>query len=257
MTQKDNILQELKELNSGLAGISREPVYAVPAGYFDGLASRVLGRIKAMEADNAADELAYLAPGLKLSKQLPYSVPQGYFEGLAASMLAKTSQEESPASELESLSPLLSQLKKESRTGHPYSVPAGYFETLGQQPYGVSENKPAKVISLSVSRRTWFRAAVAAVVTGIIVMAGYLLLGEKEPGGKALAKFTRDVKKMDDSQKENLIHFIEAGLSGQETAQVNTDSKAEVKNLLEGISEEELKSFQQQSEDIQDVLMTE
>ena len=84
MTRKDNILQELNELNSTLATITPQNPYTVPVGYFDGLAARVLNRIKAMEAANAAKELGYLSPALSdFSKQIPFSVPQGYFEGLA------------------------------------------------------------------------------------------------------------------------------------------------------------------------------
>ena len=83
MTQKDNILQELNELNSKLAGHAQN-VYSVPEGYFDGLIATLLKRIKAMEAANADEELAILSPALKATgKQLPYTVPAGYFHGLA------------------------------------------------------------------------------------------------------------------------------------------------------------------------------
>lgn len=259
MTQKDNILQELKELNSSLSAVSNQEVYTVPAGYFEGLAPRVLNRIRALEATDTASELVYLSPFVSgISRNTPYQVPQGYFDNLAENSLKLIHQDKevSAADELGALSPLLSGLKKETAASGPYSVPEGYFDSLNQ-PGRVIEMKPAARV-VSITRRTWFRAAVAAVITGVIVMAGYLLLGsENEPGGRALSKFSRDVKKMDDTQKENLIDFIDAGLSGTETAQVSPGNKSEVKDLLEGISEEELSNFQQQTEDIQDVLMTE
>ena len=70
MTQKDNILQELNELNSSLASLYSKNIYTVPVGYFEGLADQVLGRIKATEATNATDELVHLPPLLsKLSKK--------------------------------------------------------------------------------------------------------------------------------------------------------------------------------------------
>ena len=297
MTEKDNILQELSELNSTLATITPQNVYTVPAGYFDGLAAQVLNRIKAME------ELSSLSPMLSSSsKQLPFSVPQGYFEGLAEKALQTIRESKTTLSakeELETLSPLLSGLKKEM----PFSIPQGYFESLAENklqsigesntnlsakeelatlspllsglkkemPYSIpqgyfeslteniskQENKPAaKVISLT--SRKWFRYAAAAVVIGIISMTGFMLIsGEKEPGGKALAKLTSDVKKMNDIQKDDLMDFIDAGMNGDETAQVSTDNKsAEVKNLLQGISEDELKDFEEQTEDLGDVLMT-
>ena len=62
---------------------------------------------------------------------------------------------------------------------------------------------------------------------------------------------------MNDTQKDDLMDFIDAGMNGDETAQVNTDNKAdEVKNLLKDVSDEELKDFQEQTEDVADVLMT-
>jgi hypothetical protein len=46
-------------------------------------------------------------------------------------------------------------------------------------------------------------------------------------------------------------------MNGKETARINPDNKSnEVKDLLKGISDEELKDFQEQTEDIEDVLMT-
>ena len=257
MTQKDNILHELNELKSSLATINAQNVYTVPVGYFDGLAAQVLNRIKAMEATNVTEELGYLSPMLSnLSKQMPYSVPVGYFEGFEANLLQSVRESndyQTAKEELETLSPLLNGLKKEM----PYSVPQGYFEQLAST-ITKGENKPViKVVS--ITSRTWFRYAAAALVIGLVTITGFLLIGkgEKEPGGKALAKLTRDIKKMDETQKDNLIDFIDAGMSGQESAQVTSpNNKSEVKDLLKGISDEELKDFQEQTEDVQDVLTT-
>jgi hypothetical protein len=300
MTPKENILQELSELNSSLS-LNQQNVYTVPAGYFDGLSVLVLNRIKALEATNAIEELGHLSSMLgKMSKQIPYIVPQGYFEGLAVNVLqaiAESNINQDAKEELTSISPLLSGLKKDM----PFSVPQGYFEGLAEKamqsvqetksnqtaseelttlspllsglkkemPFAVpqgyfesltenisrEENKPtAKVLSLT--SRKWFRYAAAAIVTGIIATIGFILIGDKKkPGGDALAKFTLDVKKMDETQKDDLIDFID--MNAKETAQVDIDTKTnEVKNLLQGISEEELNDFQEQTEDLEDVLMT-
>ncbi len=256
MTQKDNILQELNELKSSLINISRDNVYTVPVGYFDGLAAQVLSRIKAIEAVNGVEELGYLSPMLgNISKQMPYTVPTGYFEEIAEKALQTVhtnNHEQSAKEELATLSTLLSGLNKKM----PYAVPQGYFENLAKK-INTQETRPvAKIIS--ITSRKWFRYAAAAAITGIIFLAGFSYFSnEKVPGGKALAKFTRDIKKLDDTQKDNLINFIDAGLKGDETAQINTDNKKEeVKDLLQGVSAEELKDFEEQTEDIQDVLMT-
>ncbi len=253
MIQKDNILQELIELKSSLATITPKNVYTVPVGYFDDVLAQVLNRIKASEAVNAVEELSYLSPMLsRISKQMPYAVPVGYFEELGEKSVNDNNDHQTVTEELETLSPLLSGLKKQM----PYSVPRQYFETLTEK-INVGENDPSSKI-ISLTSRKWFRYAAAAVITGLFVMAGFLFSrSEKESGGKALAKFTRDVKKMDETQKDKLMDFMDAGMSGDETAQVNTGKKSdEVKNLLQGISEEELKDFQEQTEDIQEVLLT-
>jgi hypothetical protein len=260
MTQKDNILQELNELKSTLNLAARQNVYTAPAGYFDGLAAQVLSRIKAMEAADAAEELDHLSPVLKgMSKQIPYSVPSGYFEGLAENAIAaaKSTGLQTDKEELESISPLLSGLKKEM----PYAVPQGYFESLTKNSIA-EENKPvlstmrgAKVIPLT--HRKWFRYAAAAVVAGLVAISGLLMFNTKEKTAVILGKVEKDVKNMDETQKDNLADFIDAGMNGKETAQVNNAAKtSEIKSLLQGISEEELKAFEQQTEDLGEVLMT-
>lgn len=258
MTQNKNILQELKELESSLAGLAAQNIYSVPDGYFEGLAGQVLNRIKAMEAANATEELGYLSPMLSnMSKQIPYTVPAGYFEGMEEKLMQSVRESndyQTTTEELETLSPLLSSLKKEM----PYSVPQGYFENLAVD-INTQKNK-TKTKVVSIGSRKWFRYAAAAVITGAIIMAGFLYFNnnsDNASGVKVMAKFTRDVKKMDETQKDDLIDFIDAGMNGNETADVNTEIKSkEVKKLLQDISDEELKDFQEQTEDIEDVLMT-
>jgi len=55
MTQRDNILQELSELQSSLLNAGTQNVYRVPGGYFDNLAEQVLNRIRALDTENAAE----------------------------------------------------------------------------------------------------------------------------------------------------------------------------------------------------------
>jgi len=256
MTQRDNILQELTGLNSMLVNLLPQNPYAVPGGYFDGLATTVLNRIKAMETGSAMEELSHLSSELSnASKQMPFAVPVGYFDGLAEKAILISKDYQNAGEELEAISPMLSGLKKQL----PYSVPQGYFENLADKNTSEQYQPTAKVVSFT--KRKWFRYAAAAVVVGIIATTAFLFLfpgANKEAGGQALAKFTRDIKKMDEKQKDNLIDFIDAGMSGKETAQVNTpeNKSTEVKKLLQGISDEELNSLNEQTEDIQDILMT-
>ncbi len=248
--------EELSHLSPLLSTIDKQMPFTVPSGYFEGVEEYLVQSvIKNQAAQTPKEELETLSPLLSnLKKEVPYSVPQGYFDELAARMMQSVNERndyQTAKEELETLSPLLSGLKKEM----PYSVPQGYFEQLAS-PINNEENKPAAKV-IAITSRKWFRYAAAAVVVGIVTLTGFLLLGdEKEPGVKALAKLSRDVKKMDETQKDNLIDFIDAGLSGEETVQANPATNSEIKDLLKGISEEELTDFQEQTEDIQDVLMT-
>lgn len=243
MNENNLILKELAELNSTLAQIGREQVYSVPAGYFDTLAEQVLSRIRAMEAGSAGEEIAELSPLLKSLKGAnPYEVPVGYFNSLSTSVPAVEAL--GAREEIASLSPLLSSIDRKG----PYTVPAGYFETL--QP-----KSRARVVSMFQTR--WFRMAAAAMLAGIFILTGFYIFNGRTTDKAPMAKFTRDVKKMNDAQKDDLIDFIDAGLTGKEQAKNSTESKTnEIRNLLHDIPENELKDFQEQTEDINDVLMT-
>ena len=201
MTQRNNILQELQELNSSLGEIQAARVYSVPEGYFENLAELVLMKIR---------------------------------EG-----------EVSSAEEIDNLSPLLSKASRKM----PFEVPGGYFDQPLQRPQ-------AKIVS--ITRVKWFRIAAAAVVSSAILLAGWLYFGpgaNERKANRVFVKLSRDINKMTETQKDNMIDYIDAGLDGNETAQ-GINRVTEVKELLKDVSEEELKLFQEQSEDIEEVLMT-
>lgn len=289
MTQKDNILQELRELNSPLAGHTRQNVYSVPAGYFEGLAAQMLRRVKALEAAGSTEELFYLSPLVNdLSRKVPYTVPAGYFENLASlvllrikAMQADTAGEElsllSPTlsnllrqmpytvpagyfdslsldhiirehaagakEELESLSPLLSSLKKEM----PYSVPEGYFEQVAERPAAETRTRV-----VSFTSRKWFRYAAAAVITGLIVLAGFLTFGKNDSSeGQSLARMkkqlNKEIKKMSDKELDDFIQYTDAGLDGSENAKAAVAE--DVKDLLKDVPENELKEFLEETSD--------
>jgi hypothetical protein len=244
MTPKNNIAQELRDLESSLADLSAQNTYSVPEGYFDQLADRVLSRIRAMEAATAAEELGHLSPLLsQLPKTMPYTVPAGYFESLESTLVSVAMYgEQEAAEELENISPLLSGLKKEM----PYSVPAGYFDTISAP---VAASQPAaKVVSMGSSRK-WFRYAAAAVVTGVIAILGFLYLSNgntETTEGTSMARYQKsmlkELKKTSDTELNEFVkQFDEAGLSAEETA--STDTNKEVKELLKDIPETELKQF--------------
>ena len=66
-------MNELRDLDSTLGNLSPQNLYDVPTGYFEGLPTQVMNRIKAVEATNAKEELEYLSPLLSnVSKEMPY-----------------------------------------------------------------------------------------------------------------------------------------------------------------------------------------
>ena len=100
MKQPNDILNELREMNSPLADMSREMPYCLPIDYFEQLGNIVLEVINIEEPE---------AP--VFGKEMPFSVPQGYFEELQDNITNTIA---------------LSGFAKEN----PLSVPAGYFENL-------------------------------------------------------------------------------------------------------------------------------
>src|SRR5215213_6950299 len=80
MNSRNNIKDELKELNSQLPLEKGPEVYSVPQGYFDRFAGLMLQKIRAEQAVSALEEIASLSPLLAgLSKKMPFAVPEGYF----------------------------------------------------------------------------------------------------------------------------------------------------------------------------------
>jgi hypothetical protein len=224
MTQRANILNELKELDSLLATASSSTLYQVPAGYFDGLATDILNRIKSLEFIES------------ISRTTPYVVPSGYFDGLEKKLMAGVLQSENPLSateELESLSPLLSGLTKEM----PYSVPENYFDTLKKID---KEEKPkAKVITMGP--RKWLRYAAAAVVTGVIAI-GALLFFQKDNISPVNKSYAWVKKSLNQVSTDDLDQFID--LSNEQLPVIASITPgAEVKDLVNNLSDDELRVF--------------
>jgi hypothetical protein len=164
MTNRANILNELRELSPLLASISPGNIYHVPDGYFEGLAaevlhlaltnkeeelsfvsnlpqpnpdvpqgyfdnlsSQIMARIKANEAKQEDDELKSATTLLSgISKNMPYSVPDGYFDDLNGCIMSSVKQQDAKE-ELHTLAPVLAGITNKM----PYSVPEGYFDQLG------------------------------------------------------------------------------------------------------------------------------
>lgn len=240
MTQKENILQELNELKSTLATVAPQNVYTIPVGYFDELAAQVMNRIKAMETKNAVEELGYLSPALSnISRQMPYVVPAGYFEGLAEKVMElvrESNDYQTAKEELETLSPLLSGLKKTM----PYTVPQGYFESLGEK-----RNKPAAKV-VSITQHRWFRYAAAAVVTGVVVLAGFIYINSRntvDPVEQPYAWVKKSIKKVDKTDIDAFVKLADEELTNLAVVATSPVKPEEIKELMKDVSDKEIQDF--------------
>ena len=239
MTQRDNILNELHELNSDLGELNQQPVFQVPGGYFDNLADEVLKKVKASEAASAKEELAILSPFLSaISKSTPYSVPVGYFERFENKLdqIIFAGKDQTVKEELESLSPLLSGLKNRPT----YTVPEGYFQHLHQPKEHAVPATKTKVVSLT--GRKWFRYAAAAIVVGFVAVIGLMLLNKKEtiePTDKSSAWVQTNMKKVSTDEINEFVELANATSSGI----VKTDTKDEINKLLKDVSDKEIQDF--------------
>ncbi|HWN87621.1 MAG TPA: hypothetical protein VNM35_01105, partial [Chitinophagaceae bacterium] len=233
------ILNELKDLESFLGNYSPQNIYIVPNGYFERLPTQILNRINALEATNTKDELKYLSPLLSnISKEMPYAVPAGFFQSLSEDVLKKISEHEdyqTSEEEIGSLSPLLSSLKNKN----PYSIPAGYFEKLETG----AEKKETKVIS--ITRRRWYRLAVAAVVIGIVAISGLAIFRSKQvdPNKNPQAWIEKNVDKK--VSKDKIDEFVKLAEDGSTNVAYEKDDvkHAEIKELMKDVPEKEIEAF--------------
>jgi hypothetical protein len=223
METKSAILSELKEISPVVAGVGAGLTYQVPDGYFDGLAAAILNRIRT-EGLSAREELQTLSPLLGgLSKKSPYQVPQGYFE----------------------TSSLLAELKNK----HTYSVPEGYFENLSVNVLNkIHERKPAKVVSMNTSRRL-MRYAAAAVVAGVMAVAGWFYFANNSTGNpdtlaaNGVEQLSEDSKISD----EEIAKYLEAETIPVVTAAILPENDemgaSDIKEMLSDVSDDELQQY--------------
>jgi hypothetical protein len=233
MNSRKNIQTELEQLNSSLPLNAKTPVFDLPQGYFENFASAVLAIVKDNTAESAPEELAALSPLLAgMSRQTPFALPENYFqENLVLPPV--TADEELPA------------WMQQART-MPYAVPPDYFEHFSpavlQQV--APQKEPARVISMFT--RNWVRYAAAAVVTGALVLGGFLYSGSNAPGSSAQNQSWVE-KNLRNVSSEELDDFIEVvGLAGTETALKKGGNRPEVRRMLQDVPVSELDAFLEQ-----------
>ena len=231
MNSHNDIHDELNGLGSNLPPKENQP-FEVPKGYFEGLASSIMAKIKT-ENISAADELQQISPFLAgINRAMPYSIPDGYFENLGNEAPFLIRDEVLPQS--------LSMAGK----AMPYLVPNGYFENLSGNIISKLEiEKPkAKVVSFS---RGWMKYAAAAVITAVVATTGFLYFGNNKSIDPAKQPDVWVAQKLENVSDQALDEFMKTtGVSTKNQQLAKSDqNKPEVKKLLKDVSNEELDMF--------------
>ena len=139
MNEPNDIVKELKELQSPLADMPRSMPYTVPKGYFALLEESVMAGVAAKE------DYAIVIQ----NKAMPYEVPQGYFENFSHTVAHN--------------------IEKKQTKEPAYIVPEGYFE---QFPAGMLEKvkqeqtRPEKKTIPLWKNVAWAAAAVLLLSIG-------------------------------------------------------------------------------------------
>ena len=235
MSARNDILTELKELDSSLAGVTLVNTYQVPAGYFDGFAASMLSLVKAMDSFDSQEELSLLSTVVNdIDRKMPFAVPANYFDGLEKRLMDGVLASEREE-ELETLSPLLSGLKK----NNPYTVPDNYFEGLVNIAKNNEPRKEAKIISIGA--RKWFRVAAAAVVISFITVGAFLFTQKDtiNPVDKSYAWVKKSLKQV---STDDLDQFIDMSEEQAPVIASVTPGK-EAKELVNNLSDEQIQHF--------------
>ncbi len=224
--------------------INNQHGYEVPIGYFEGLASSILNRIKAGETPNAQEELALLSPVLGgIVKKNPFASPDNYFANIPENIIAGLSAVDFVNEELENLPAGIAGL----RTKPVYEVPDGYFDAMpGVLLAKAKQQGPAKIFNIGVSSKI-ARYAAAAIATGIVVLSVLLYPGKKPVAVTDIAKATATIP---DGEIEKFLNNNTVSLADTyadtispmtpDEPGVNAD---DTKDLLADISDEELQKY--------------
>jgi len=237
--EKDKyILEELMDVSPLLVQIEKTNVYSVSSLFFNELCAEVMNKIH-----------LGIEPNYYFPPTMPFAVPENYFEHLPGKILQKALGERQQASnevfeEMEEISPLLNTISKKP----VFSVPEGYFTEV-QKPTGRLSTPEAKVKSIKVAQPRLMRYAAAAVIAALMVIGAFLLIGKDSLPSQPISNSSNvDVK---DLSKQDIMEFLKTtSMPGEvPSAPINSTIKEhELKNILKGMTDEEIKQFLEKNE---------
>lgn len=177
-----NILNELNQISPVIAGIEKVNVFTVPMGYFECLGAAIITGIN-IENDPKSENF---------SDSSSYDIPAGYFNNLADTVLQriKMLDADDASAELRTLSSMLYSIQNEN----VFEVPKGYFESLSSDVLDKVLLKQPKIIVMRRRSTTFFKYAIAAAFTGVIVLAVFTFTGKISPEVKLPAYVAEGMK---------------------------------------------------------------
>ncbi len=243
MENRNDILNELKELSPVVAAIEKVNVFTVPNGYFEHLSTDIMmgiGYENGMKYNTAS--------GSPIA-----DVPPGYFDSLADHILQniKAQDTDDAATEIRTLSPMLYSIQNEN----VFEVPAGYFESLHEEVLNKVMPKQPKVIVMQKRSSTFFKYAIAAAFTGVMVLGVFKFTGNKPAvnlpdyvtAGLQVGDIDQELEKIADA---DIVKFLEAGGTDFNAALVaNSVDKNELPSQEDYLTDE--KALDKYLDDIQ------
>ena len=230
MNNREPIKEELKSLNSTLVADAVGMPFSVPDGYFEGLASSVMARLKNQEPVSVKQELEMLSPTLAgMSKTMPFSVPDQYFSSNLDSLKTVVNENEAPSFSSKEM---------------PFEIPSSYFDNLPTQVLQKLTRPQAKVIPMM--QRKWVRLAAAAMVTGILAISGITYFGSKKDISVNNPEWVANkLKNVPDKTIDEFVKITDVSAASMITAKKQTKS-TDSRKLLQDIPDKELDAFLQQ-----------
>jgi hypothetical protein len=216
-------------MNSNLPSHTDQNPFSVPEGYFEGLASSVLAKIKGQQEVTAAGEISELSPLLAgISRTMPYVLPSNYFQTTIEELPFLTGEDPKSA--------ILALVERVT----PYKVPSGYFIDLPDGVLNKVSTPKAKVIP--IVRRRWMRLVAAAVVTSIISLSGYFYFSQRN-AVNVDRPIAQQLKNVSTKELDEFIKTADITTASTETVQAKVAGKTEVQKMLTDVSDKELDAF--------------
>ncbi len=211
MNRQNNISEELREMGSPLADLSRKMPYPVPEGYFGDLETELVKTIQNTEAAETVPDW---------SRSMPFSMPDGYFEGLPGQILSAIHN---------------SNGVDVSKNVIAFTVPDGYFEQMPEKMLAAAKKagSNSKTIPLKRVVKPWQKNWAAAAILFIIVGLGGYMYFTGQPGNPERMLANVPANEIQEYLQHNSRMELDHAVGNSETPAMAFESKEIIEYLNE------------------------